>query len=557
MATPASPPPKPPHKNLNVILISTFVAFGGFLFGYDTGLISGILEMDTFQAQFSTGTNENLTTSEKSLVVSMLSVGTFIGAIVSGWAADRFGRKWAMIWSTVVFAVGVAIQTGCSTVPVLTFGRVIAGLGVGLLSDLVPLYHSEVAPKEIRYVFRKSTRSFQMSCPSITTQQMSRQFLSGSLVATYQLTITIGLLLAFVVNQITQGLTNSAAYRIPIGLQLLWALVLGGGCYFCPDSPRGLMREGRNEEAVAALRILYGVKDGDTYGEERVQEEISEIKAGLLHESQILTSTSYSTLWKQPLLRRTLIGINLQMFQQLTGINFIMYYGTTFFKSAGLEGFMTQTITGVVMVLFTLPGMWMIDKWGRRILMIIGCGVMFLGMMVVGVMGEALPITKDAAGNVVSSSPTAGIIITVFSCVFIAGFAAAWGPGAWVVPSEIFPLPVRAKGISMATASNWLWNFILGFITPYLTDDQYAALGTKIAFVWAVCTFVGAGYVYFFVPETKGLMLEDVDEMFESGVSARQSVGWRKTRRDFGVEGGMVDDMDVVHKFEMEKPHVV
>ena len=104
-------------------------------------------------------------------------------------------------------------------------------------------------------------------------------------------------------------------------------------------------------------------------------------QAGLLHESEILTSTSYSTLWKQPLLRRTLIGINLQMFQQLTGINFIMYYGTTFFKSAGLEGFMTQTITGVVMVLFTLPGMWMIDRWGRRMLMVIGCAVMFLGMV--------------------------------------------------------------------------------------------------------------------------------------------------------------------------------
>ncbi|KAJ3031546.1 hypothetical protein HDV00_008248 [Rhizophlyctis rosea] len=522
-------PQKPPHKNLNVILISTFVAFGGFLFGYDTGLISGILEMGEFQRQFGEPVGEKyaLNTTNKSLVVSLLSVGTFLGAIASGWAGDRFGRKFAMIYSTMVFAVGVAIQTGAATVPVLTFGRVIAGMGVGLLSDLVPLYHSEVAPKEIR----------------------------GSLVATYQLTITIGLLLAFVVNQITQGIANSASYRIPIGLQLLWALVLGGGCYFCPDSPRGLMREGRHDDAVAALRTLYGVKNGDVHGEERVQEEIAEIKAGLIHESEILTDTGYATLWKQPLLRRTLIGVLLQMFQQLTGINFIMYYGTTFFKSAGLEGFMTQTITGVVMVLFTVPGMWMIDRWGRRLLMIIGCGVMFSGMMVVGITGEALPATKDAAGVVIASSPTAGIIITVFSCIFIAGFAAAWGPGAWVVPSEIFPLPVRAKGISMSTASNWLWNFILGFITPYLTDSDYANLGTKIAFLWACCTFLGAAYVYFFVPETKGLMLEDVDEMFESGVSARQSAGWQKTRRDFGVEGGLVSEV-TVEKLDVEKPHV-
>ncbi|KAJ3039483.1 hypothetical protein HDV00_012163 [Rhizophlyctis rosea] len=515
------------HKNLNVILISSFVAFGGFLFGYDTGLISGILEMPAFKRDFA------LTTTTQSMVVSLLSVGTFIGALASGIWADRFGRKWGMVYACVVFAIGVAIQTGTpAQVGVLTFGRVVAGLGVGLLSDIVPLYHSEVAPKEIR----------------------------GSLVATYQLTITIGLLLAFVANQVCQGIDSAAAYRIPIGLQLLWALILGGGTSMLPDSPRGLMRIGKREEAIQALRRLYGhAGDHDEVTERRVMSEIAEIQEGLDHELLIKTENTYSSLWRKPLSRRTWIGVLLQMFQQLTGVNFIFYYGTKFFSQAGLQGFQTQTITGVVNMLSTLPGMWMVDKWGRRRLMLIGCWIMFIGMVVIGIMGEVSPVQHDAEGNAIPpSSPTGGIVITIFACVFITGFGCSWGPGAWVIPSEIFPLPVRAKGISMATASNWLWNFILGFITPYLTDPGYGNLGTRIAFVWAILELCGGAYVYFFVLETRGLLLEEIDEMFEAGTSAKASVGWKSERRR-GLEAGVGREesvQDEVEVSKIEKAHV-
>jgi len=500
----------------STILICVFVSFGGFLFGYDTGMISGVLAMGAFKRDFghNTGGSTDTYTIDapiQSLIVSILSVGTFIGALVAGVAGDWLGRKWAIIFSCVVFSVGIALQTAAAALGLMVAGRFIAGLGVGLLSDLVPLYQAEAAPKHLR----------------------------GALVSCYQLAITLGILVSFLVELGTEARSDRAAYRIPIGIQFIWAGILGFGMLLLPDSPRGLLRSGKREKAAKALAHLRGIKDPEDV---RVRDELKEIQANLDYEAE-LGGVSYMDLFRGTIARRTWLGILLQMFQQLTGVNFIFYYGTVFFQMAGIpQSYIVQSVTGVVNVVSTIPALIWIDRWGRRRLLLFGAAVMFIGQLVTGIMGTVFPAQINENGDVISHNSAAGIVMIVFICIFIFGFACSWGPGAWVVPSEIFPLRVRAKGISLATASNWFWNWVLAFVTPYLVNrgPGNANLGPKIAFIWTAFILLAMIYTWFTVPETKGLSLEDVDEMFNSGVKpwkSRAFVPSGRGRED-GVDGG-------------------
>ncbi|KAI8904506.1 general substrate transporter [Powellomyces hirtus] len=473
--------------NTSTILICLFVSFGGFLFGYDTGLISGILEMEAFKADFGPGNGAPVGASTKSLIVSILSVGTFFGALAAGQLADKLGRRWAIICSSGVFLIGVALQTAGHNLGLMLPGRIIAGFGVGLLSDLIPLYQAEAAPKHLR----------------------------GTLVSTYQLAITIGILAAFGVNQGLQNVDGRASYRVPIAIQFFFAAFLAGGMFLLPDSPRNLLRLNRRADALSALCRLRSRPAHDV----EITNEMAEMEQHLRFEQE-LGEASYMDCFRGKGYRRTMIAIWIQAFQQLTGVNFIFYYGTTFFRQAGIEqAYLTSTITGVVNVLSTFPALYMIDRMGRRKVLLMGTTIMLIGQLVVGAVGTAYPATLDPnTGAVLTSNSEAGICTIVFTCVFIYGFASTWGPGAWVVTTEIFPLRLRSKGVALATASNWFWNFVLGFTTPYIVDPDEGDLGPKIAFLWAALILAGGVFVYFLVPETRGLALEDVDELFDSGI---------------------------------------
>ncbi|TPX65137.1 hypothetical protein SpCBS45565_g05387 [Spizellomyces sp. 'palustris'] len=486
--------------NVSTIVICLFVSFGGFLFGYDTGLISGIMEMPVFKDDFGPGDGRDLQSSTKSLLVSILSVGTFIGSLSAGHLADAAGRRWAIIISCMIFCVGCVLQTVSHSLALMLPGRIGAGLGVGLLSDLVPLYQAEAAPKHLR----------------------------GALVSSYQLAITIGIVVAQGVNQGLKDHPGRASYRIPIGIQLVFAGILMAGMFVLPESPRNLLRLNRRDQAIKALCRLRGKHASDP----SVTEEINDLQRAIELEGQI-GEASYLDCFKSPVGRRTHIGVWIQMFQQLTGVNFIFYYGTTFFKQAGIsDAYTTSTITGVVNVVSTLPALYLMERIGRRKLLLTGTTIMLIGQLIVGSVGTAFPATLDDKGNVLSSNSSAGICTIVFTCVFIYGFASSWGPGAWVVPAEIFPLRYRSKGMAIATASNWFWNWVLGFVTPYLVDRDQANLGPKIAFLWAAFILAGGIFVYFAVPETKGLSLEDVDQMFDSGVPMRKTSGYVAKTKD-------------------------
>ncbi|KAG8755415.1 hypothetical protein FRC14_004065 [Serendipita sp. 396] len=474
------------------ILMSCFAAFGTILFGYDTGTISGIKEMKfwlmTFGYEKTPGSGEyTISTPNESLVVSILSLGTFFGALFAAPMADIMGRRWGIVGACAVFSVGVAMQTAATAIPLFVVGRVFAGLGVGMVSCLVPMYQAESSPKWIR----------------------------GAVVSCYQWAITIGIFLAACVNQATKDRMDYGSYRIPTAIQFVWAGVLAIGMFLLPESPRYLIKKHRDADAAHSLGRLLSVPDDHP----DVQVEIEDIKANLRMEEEIGQS-SYADCFKMgpnKVLLRTLTGIFLQAWQQLTGVNFIFYYGTTFFKQSGIsDPFLITIATNVVNVCMTIPAFWAVDHVGRRRLLLIGAVGMLICEYLVAIIGVTISI-ENAAGQKV---------LVAFVCIYIAFFASTWGPVAWVVTSEIFPLAIRAKAMSMSTASNWLWNFGIGYATPYMVNEEYGNLGPKVFFVWGSTCLGCLLFTYFCIMETKGLSLEQIDILYQNTTPVK-SVSYR------------------------------
>ncbi|KAK6543542.1 High-affinity glucose transporter rgt2 [Orbilia ellipsospora] len=315
--------------------------------------------------------NKYISSGDKSLIVSILSVGTFFGALMSAQVADFFGRKRGLMISSVVFAVGVVFQTAATEIIMLVVGRLIAGWGVGLLSAQVPMYQSETSPKWIR----------------------------GAIVGSYQLAITIGLLLASCADQGTHNRQDTGSYRIPIAIQFAWALILFFGMMFLPETPRFLIKRNRLEDAAISLSTLRRLPADHP----EVLTELNEIKANHEYEMSI-GQTSYTDLLSNKsgfLRKRLLTGVGIQVFQQLSGANFIFYYGTTFFQSAGLKNsFIVSLISNCVNVVSALPGLWLVDNWGRRNLLLFGAAGMFVCQFVVHGLCYATPYMVDSGpGN--------------------------------------------------------------------------------------------------------------------------------------------------------------
>lgn len=455
---------------------------------YDTGTIGGILAMPYWLQLFSTGYKDDkgnpaITASQKSTIVSLLSAGTFFGALSAAPIADMIGRRIGMIISNCIFIFGVILQTVATKQPLFIAGRFFAGLGVGMISALVPLYQSETAPKWIR----------------------------GTIVGTYQLAITLGLLIASIVDNATKGRNDTGSYRIPIAVQFLWGLIMIGGMLVLPETPRYHIKRGRDDKAAKALSRLRRI-DAE---HPALVEELSEIKAN--HEYELsLGTASYIDCFKGTVGKRLATGCLLQALQQLSGVNFIFYYGTSFFKDSGISNsFVISMITNVVNVCSTFPGLYLVEKWGRRPLLLFGAVGMFVCQYIVAIVGTA------------ASSQVANKVLIAFVCFYIFFFASSWGPVAWVVTGEIFPLKTRAKCLSMTTATNWLLNWAIAYSTPYLVDDGPgdANLKSKVFFIWGGFCLVCCFFVYFMIYETKGLSLEQVDELY-----AKTSKAWNSKR---------------------------
>ncbi|KAF5380219.1 hypothetical protein D9757_008240 [Collybiopsis confluens] len=505
-------------------LMCAFAAFGGIFFGYDSGYINGVTGSKIFIQSIEGTTITELSGPHNSLITSILSAGTFFGALIAGDLAEWYGRRLTIIAGCFIYAIGVILQVAHkSGLGLIVAGRLIAGFGVGFVSAIIILYMSEIAPRKVR----------------------------GALVSGYQFCITIGLLLASCVDFATEKRQDTGSYRIPIAIQFAWAIILATGIFFLPDSPRYFVKKGEVERARHTLSRLRGQPADSDY----IESELAEIVANHEFEKRLIPDTGYWGSWMQCFsgglrtsnsnLRKTILGTSLQMMQQWTGVNFIFYYSTPFLQSTGAISnvFLTSMIFTIINVCSTPISFWTMEHVGRRPLLIWGAAGMFICQVIVGAVGDTVGFNKTHPGPTPGSSLANSIPAVnaqvAFIAIYIFFFASTWGPAAWVCIGEIFPIQIRSRGVALSTASNWLWNTIIAVITPYMVKSDEGNLRSNVFWVWGSlcgCCFV---YAYFLVPETKGLTLEQVDQMMAE-TTPRTSAGWRPTKT-FAQEMGMVE----------------
>ena len=436
---------------------------GGLLFGYDQGVISGALPL--------LETDLDLSTLESEIVTSWVTLGALFGALVAGGLADRIGRRRAAVAAGVLFALGALIEAVAPGAAVLTLGRVVTGLGVGFASVVAPLYAAEMAPKRLR----------------------------GRFVSTYQLAITVGIFFAYLADD---ALTGSDRWRLMFALAVIPGVALVVGFIIMPESARWLLKLGRRDDARASLLKVDGPEMADAELATLEADLESEAREGEAHWGEVFSPTLRRALW---------VGIGLATFQQITGINAIIYYANEIFAEAGFttaeaQAKATLYAVGATNVLATLIAVAWVDRFGRRPLLLSGLVGMTASLAAVGLSFATLESQPDSG----ATSTTVGGIITVIALVvFIASFAFSMGPVVWTVIAEIYPNRVRGRAMAVATAVNWLAAFIVAQFFLSLVD----AIGESTTFfLFSALCIASYVFVHRWVPETKGRSLEEIQE---------------------------------------------
>lgn len=452
-----------------VYLAAALAAITGLLFGLDTGGISGAILFITQTFSLSTLMTE--------VVTATVLVGAVIGAAVSGRLADTLGRRKLIIIMGVVFVIGSGAEAAAQTLYWLLAARLVVGFGIGAASFIGPLYIAEIAPKNIR----------------------------GRLVLFNQIAVTSGILLAYVIDFGFSGVSGNWHWMFLVGVIPGAALTVG--MYFLPESPRWLINHGHKKEAKSVLARVYSTS-ADAWV---VQDELQGITQTVTEQG----STGYRELWKPALRLALMVGVGLAILQQITGINTIIYYTPIILHDIGYVGssHSAQILVGVevtaVNLAATIVAAWLIDKTGRRTLL--QTGVVIMGVSL-GVLGATLlmPTVKDHASWILIASIMA----------YVAGFAIGLGPVFWLLISEIYPLRVRAKAMSIATIFNWGFNLLVAL--TFLSMLQ--ALGQPLTFFLfggvSIATFF---FSYFLVPETRGRSLEEIEAQWQARVAGGQS----------------------------------
>ncbi|GAA6007266.1 hypothetical protein JCM10207_001564 [Rhodosporidiobolus poonsookiae] len=495
----ASPAEEAPASLVRPWLIAITISLGAMVFGFDTGCISGALIMPDFERRFGDlqpdGTYA-LGSSNESLIVSFLSIGTFVGAFGQTLFTDRIGRKWSIVLWAAIFIVGSVIQTASEySIWQLCVGRLVAGLGVGALSGLVSLFAGEIAPQKLR----------------------------GPMLSLYSVMNTFGTFLSYMVSWGSADLPGSASWRIPVGLQIPIGLLLLIGMLFVPDSPRRLLYRGREAKARAALAYINGLP----LESKQVDALVHEIQDGLAKENEGGRG-GWGQLMGREVRSRVIHGMMLQTFQQFAGQNFYYYYGATFFQQTGtgLNAFQIQAIMGSVALLFVFPALWIVDSFGRRKGLITGAAGECVCALIAALVGHFMLAPQDTPDSALTSTNrTGGAVVITFAFLHLAFFNSFIGPLPWAYLGESFPTRIRAKAVALGTMSNWFWNFIIAFFSPRITDR----IGPLILLIFSGMMFCLIFYTYFLLRETRGLSLEQVDEMYRAKVKPWRSSKWQPT----------------------------
>ena len=434
-----------------VVWTAAITALGGLLFGYDTGVVSGALLF--LHTSFGT-----VSSFDKELVTGLLLVGAAVGAFGSGRLSDTLGRRPVILITASVFVLGVLGAAFSPTLWFLIVMRFVIGLAVGSASMAVPLYISEVAPPRVR----------------------------GALVSFNQLALTTGILIAFLVDY---SLSSSADWRLMFGLAAIPAVLLFVGMLTQAESPVWLVTHGRIADA---RRVLTRVRSAD----HDVEGEIEEIS------SLTNDKVSYRELLEPGVRKLVVIGVLLAVFQQITGINTVIYYAPTLLHQAGLgnsASLLANVGNGIVNVAMTVLAIRLIDKVGRRVLLLSGTIGMAIALIVVA---ATFAISANTLGH------TAAIVAVASLAVYTGSFAIGLGPVFWLLISEIYPARIRGKSMSIATMANWGANFVVA--VSFLTLlGAISNAGTF--FLMGFLSLAAVAYFWRKVPETQGLTLEEIE----------------------------------------------
>ncbi len=436
-------------KKNQLLIFSTAAALGGLLFGFDTGVISGAIHF--IKIEF------NLNAYQEGFAVSNLMIACVIGALLAGPIADWTGRKKVLILCAVLFTVSAILSALPRSFTELVIARFIGGMGVGMASVVSPMYIAEISPAKIR----------------------------GRLVALNQLAIVVGILLSYFSNWllVDTGINN---WRYMLVAEILPAITFLVGLFFIPESPRWLTKEGLEKEALDVLNVVAGAANAD--------HELQEVKKSLAEKK-----TSLKELLHPSLRRVLIVGILFSLFAHITGIDTIIYYGPIIFLESGFKtdsALLASVMIGITNLIFTFVGMAMVDKAGRKFLLLVGLAGMGISMMLVGFCMQS---------DIISAKWTLLWIMT-----YIASFAMSIGVVIWVYLSEIYPTRVRGQALSVATMVLWLGNVILTQLFPVMMER----FGGGTFYIFSFICLLAFIFTWTMVKETKGVSLEEIEEMW-------------------------------------------
>ena len=501
-------------KIYNVYFIASISTIAGMMFGFDISSMSAFIGTPSYMHYFNSPSS-----TIQGFITASMALGSFFGSIFSTFVSEPFGRRLSLLTCALFWVVGAAIQSSSQNRAQLIIGRIISGLGVGFGSSVAPIYGAELAPRKVR----------------------------GLIGGFFQFAVTLGILIMFYISYGLGKINGVASFRIAWGIQIIPGLLLLMGCFIIPESPRWLAKQGKWEQAEF---IVSKIQAHGNREDPEVLIEISEIKDQLLIE-EAAKSVGYATLFRKKYIMRTFTAVFAQIWQQLTGMNVMMYYIVYIFEMAGKSGnanLVASSIQYVLNTVCTVPALYFLDKVGRRPLLIGGALMMAAWQFgLAGILGSYSEPWADSPSESVTikipkSKLSASNGAIACSYLFVCSFASTWGVGIWVYCSEIWgDNRISQRGNAVSTAANWILNFAIAMYTP----SGFKNINWRTYIIYGVFCIAMAIHVFFGFPETRGKRLEEIGQMWEEKVPAWRSASWQPTVP-------LVSDAELARKLSVE-----
>lgn len=477
----------------NVYVIAAISCTSGMMFGFDISSMSVFVSQEPYLNFF-----DSPNSTMQGFITASMSLGSFFGSISSTFVSEPFGRRASLLICACLWIIGAAVQSSSQNRAQLIIGRIISGWGIGFGSSVAPVYGSELAPRKIR----------------------------GTIGGIFQFSVTVGIFIMFLIGYGCSHITTVASFRIPWGIQIIPGLILLFGLFFIPESPRWLAKQGYWDDAEY---IVARIQAKGNHEDPNVQIEMSEIKEQLMLDEHAKDFT-YADLFSKKYRQRTVTAVFAQIWQQLTGMNVMMYYIVYIFEMAGYENnttLISSLIQYILNMVVTIPALFLLDKLGRRTILLFGAAAMMAWQFgVAGILAtysEPYDLSDTVKIRIPPTHKPAARGVIACCYLFVCSFAFSWGVGIWVYCSEVWgDSQSRQRGASLSTAANWIFNFAIAMFTP----SSFKNITWKTYIIYAVfcaCMFV---HVFFFFPETKGKRLEEIAQIWEEGVPAWKSASW-------------------------------